>query len=420
MSPIAFKKTIIGLLPLIGLYFILIISFGHNELIADEGRHVEYALNLTNGYYTDLENPSFRNGPGYPLLIAPLLALGISNVFITLINALLLFGAVLFFYKTIVNYVGHKKALAFSYLLGLYPPFFKWLVYLHSEALAVFLVCGFLFHFMALHKNYSKKHLLISASFLGLLVLTKVIFAYVIIALFIFYFFVFMFKKSRKVKSSLVVLSIGFLFCVPYLGYTYAVTGEKFMLGTQGGEILYWRSTPFENEYGDWISSDVVAGNDTAEYYTTADITKNHGSFFEEIQALPHVERDARFKEKAIQNMKEHPLKYLKNTGASALRLFFNSPYSYTIQKPSTFFYFLPNLFFVIFLFSATYLGITKRASVSFELRFIALMALIFIGGLILLDGRVRHLIPAIPLILAVFVIIHDKFLAISLKPSTH
>ena len=47
--------------------------------------------------------------------------------------------------------------------------------------------------------------------------------------------------------------------------------------------------------------------------------------------------------------------------------------------------------------------------SIPFEIRFIGLAALIFIGGLTLLDGRVRHLLPILPLLLffIVFVFKH-------------
>jgi len=411
-------KSIRYFLPLLVIYIILILVFSKESFSGDEDRHMSYAQNIVQGFYADTDNPSLRNGPGYPLGMSVFVLAKAPYIVIKLANAVFLLLAVVFFYKTLSIYLSAKKAIILSYVFGLYPPILKWIIYMHSETLALFLVCGFLYFFLKLHKNEAnkKRNLSLAAIFLGTLALTKVIFAYAIIALFIFYLFVFIFKRSKKAKNSLLVLGIGFLFCIPYLGYTYAVTGEKFLWGTQGGEILYWRSTPFENEYGNWISADVVLGKEKGDYHTTSSIIKNHGAFVESLQEYSFLEQDALYKKKAIENMKTYPKKYLQNTVASAFRLFFNYPYSYTNQKPSSFFYILPNMFLVVLIVTTLFLGCKNLSLISFEIRFIALTGAIFIGGLILLDGRVRHLIPAIPLLLFIIAVINDKFVTVSIK----
>ena len=120
---------------------------------------------------------------------------------------------------------------------------------------------------------------------------------------------------------------------------------------------------------------------------------KNHGAFIQSLEPYSNVQRDSLFKQKAFTNIKEYPLKYLQNTAASTLRLFFNYPFSYTQQKPSSYFYILPNMFLIVFLSFAGYLAFFNVRFLPFEIRFIALFSLIYIGGIILLNGRVRHLI---------------------------
>ena len=376
--------------------------FSNNELVYDESRHMDYASNLTHGYYTDALNPELRNGPGYPLVITPLVLANAPYIAFRLLNALFFLLAVVFFFKSLSFYLKRKKALAWSYLFGLYPASIKWMILIYSESFALFLACGFLYYFIKAHKSTEKKYVnvLLSATFLGILALTKVLFGYVIITIALFYLIVFSFKRSKKIRLNLMVLIVGFLFCVPYLGYTYYLTGKTMYWGTGGGEILYWKSTPFPNEYGDWINTNVALGKEKRSYFDPSAIIRNHGDFIQSLGPYSFVQQDSLFKEKAIDNIKQYPLKFIQNTGASALRLFFNYPYTYTQQKMSSFFYILPNIFLTVFLILSMFLVIRNPMSIPFEIRFIGLTALIFIGGLTLLDGRVRHLLPILPLLL--------------------
>lgn len=417
MTKTTFRNKLV-FLPLLVVYIIMTLIFSKESFIGDEDRHLSYAQNLTEGFYTDVENPSLRIGPGYPLFMSVFVLAKAPNIVIKLANSVLLILAVIFLFKTLSFYVSEKTAIILSFVYGLYPPILKWNIYMHSETLALLLVCGFLYFFISLHRDVinRKRNLLLAAVFLGLLALTKVIFTYAIIALFMIYLLVFIIEKSKKAKNSLFVLALAFLFCIPYLGYTYAVTGKKFLWGTQGGEILYWRSTPFEGEYGDWISAGVVLGKDKGDYHTTSEIIKNHHAFVDSVQAFSFVEQDILYKEKAIENMKAYPIKYVQNTMASAFRLFSNTPYSYTNQKTSSFFYILPNMILLVLIITTLFLGFKKLSLIAFEIRFIALASAIFIGGLILLDGRVRNMIPAIPLLLFVIAVIKNQFLSVTIK----
>ena len=421
MKKSSFLKTALPFLPLLVFYVIVVSVFSSSELIGDEPRHMGYATNLANGYYAEPENPSLRNGPGYPLVILLPVILNASHDFIRFLNVPFMLLAVVFLYKVLRFYLKPTKAIMLSYLFGLYPPILKCMTSIYSEAFTLLLICGFLYYFIKLNRAQIKSKLLIilSASFLGVLVLTKVIFGYVILAAILFYLLLFLVKRSTQKRNLLFILIGGFLFSIPYLFYTYSITEKAFLWGTQGGEILYWRSTPFENEYGNWVSIEDVLGENNSEQYSTTELFNNHGDFIQSLVPLSYLERDALFKEKAIENIKQYPLKYIKNTAASAFRLFFNSPYSYTPQKMSSYFYIIPNMLLLTFLLFSVYLGIRNRKLVSFEIRFLGLMALIFIGGLTLLDGRVRHLIPIIPVILFIIAIASSQFIRFNIEGSS-
>lgn len=411
-------KSILPFLPLLLVYLALVALFSHDELIADEGRHMEYAINLTNGFYSDTENPSLRNGPGYPLLILPFVLINAPYIIFKLLNSLLLFIAAVFFFKTIVNYVNPRKAILLTYLFGLYPPFLKWLNYIHSETFSILLVCGFMYFFLRLNKQSSNKFLnmLLSASFLGILALTKVMFGYVLIVMTIIFVAVYFLKKSEKIKHTLIVIVGGFLFCIPYLFYTYSLTGKTLYWGTHSGEILYWRSTPFENEYGEWISSGVILGKVKDERLDNPAIIKNHRAFIESLEVYSHIERDSIYKKRAIENIKKYPIKYFQNTAANTLRLFFNYPFSYTPQKLTTFFYIVPNTFLFVLLLWSIYLAIRNLRLIPFEIRVIMLMSLIFFCGLVFSIGRVRHLLPIIPIFLLFIIFLNKKLVRIKIN----
>ncbi len=393
-------KAYLFLVPLALIYILALVVFSNHEIVADEGRYIEYATNLTHGFYTDTENPSLRNGPGYPLLISPLVLFDAPYFVIKIFNPIMILLGLVLFFKTLRFFLSKKKAIIITYILGLYPVLIKWMLYMHSESLAIFLICGFLYFLTKSYHQKSKTTVFIAASFLGYLALTKVIFGYVILATLFFCLIAFIVKRSSKLKDSLLLLIVSFAFCIPYLIYTYNVTNKVFYWGSQSGEILYWRSTPFPQEHGDWISSDVVYGKNNVDYFDTSSIIKNHGAFIKGIDSLKFIEKDDKYKEKAIENIKNHPIKYFQNTISSGLRLFFNYPYSYTPQKVTSYFYILPNMFLVVFLILAILVLFRFKIKIPINIVLVALISIIFIGGLTLSDGRVRHLLPIVPILL--------------------
>jgi len=413
-----FKESILPFLPILLIHLVVVLFFSPEGLKGDAVRYMNYAENLTQGFYADFEDPSIRNGPGYPLCLTLPVILKAPYIVIRLMNIAFLAVALVYFLKTLSRFLKRKYAIILCYALGLYPALVRASTRIISELFTILLVCGFLYYFVRLIKSSkpTKKDIILSSIFLAGVALTKIIFGYVIITLLIFSLLIFVFKRTQKLKAGILTLFFALLICTPYLAYTYSITQKVFTWGTHGGEMLYWRATPFENEYGDWISHGIILNGDDGTYCDAEALRENHGKFLEHAYTLSALERDVLFKEKALDNMKNHPKKYAHNTLASAFRLFFNYPYTYIPLKPSSYFYQIPNSFLVIFLLMAMLLAAFNLRKLTFEISFLGVFALIFLGGIILLDGRVRHLIAIIPVLIFVIASIFYKFLHIKFQ----
>ena len=70
-------KTIKIFLPLLFFYGFIIIAFSPDEFVYDEGRYIKFATYLSEGHYSPRDRIDLTNGPGYPLLLLPFLALKI-------------------------------------------------------------------------------------------------------------------------------------------------------------------------------------------------------------------------------------------------------------------------------------------------------------------------------------------------------
>jgi hypothetical protein len=307
-------------------------------LHADEIRYVELAKNLIHGYYSPFpENINLWNGPGYPILLMPFAALHVPLVYATLINALFHYLSLVFVHQSLSLVANKKIALVGGLLLAIYPNALSVLPLLYTEAFTSFLVSALIYSVTLYYIKKSNKYLLIAGGLLGYLTLTKIILGYVIVICLAICLGMLLFKKTRNyyVKSATLLL-IAFAVTVPYLAYTYYITGKVFYWGNSGGMSLYWMSTPFEREYGDWK---IPSLKNTQYPYifkskeTAALLRKNH---IKEMNFILNkhnaIEQDALFKQIAFQNIKAHPLKFATNYYYNVSRMLFNFPYSYAYQ----------------------------------------------------------------------------------------
>jgi len=193
------------------------------------------------------------------------------------------------------------------------------------------------------------------------------------------------------VEKVLAVNIIAMLFCLPYLFYTYSLTGKMFYWGTSGGMSFYWMSTPYSGEFGNWY--------DWSQVYAEPQLSANHHEFFDRIAQMDNVRRDEEFKKQALINIREHPQKFLTNWMCNLGRLLFSYPFSYKLQSPSTFYYLIPNMFLVVLAILCVYPTIIRYHNLPFEIIILLLISLIYLGGSTLLSAYERQLRPVFPIL---------------------
>lgn len=397
-------------LPLLFLYIVVIVVMSTDIFTGDEGRYVMFADNLTHGYYSPKDDVNLWNGPGYPILLAPFVLLKLPWLAAKLLNAIFMFTAIIYFYKTLKLYIENESRLVLlCYLLGLYPPLFLYLPTLHTEILSVFLICGFLFHFCKLyHDNKNaKKHLFIASIYLAYLALTKIFFGYVILAGILLFLFLYFWKRKDIYKKTVSVYLLALLLCSPYLLYTYSLTKRIFYWGDSGGSSLYWMATPYKDEFGDWIDAKRVMENSQFE---------KHKELFNKLKVLPRIRRDDELKRQAINNITQHPVKYLMNISANIGRMLFNYPYSYTPQKMDTYFYVVSNIFILTFSILCIYPYFARRKIIPEEMHIIIVSFLISFAGSSLVSAYPRQFMILIPFLLFWIIFILTKVVKVQLQ----
>src|SRR6266851_5649506 len=90
-------RTLTRLAPLLIVYAFVFFVASRPTLEGDEPRYAEFATHLTHGYYSDRPDVNLWNGPGYPLVLAPFVALHLPWRVVKAVNVFFLFGAVVYF-----------------------------------------------------------------------------------------------------------------------------------------------------------------------------------------------------------------------------------------------------------------------------------------------------------------------------------
>ncbi len=409
--------------PFLILYIILILIFAKNENFGDEIRYITYAENLTHGFYSPpYPYIDLGNGPGYPLLISPLVALNAPLILIKLMNAIFLYFSIVFLFKALKQILPYKFSLIFSLIWAFYPNNYEQLFYtlpdLFAPCLIPVLIFAMIKAFKSGNKNITLKYLLLAGFTFGYLILTKPIFGYVLICLFISILILWIFNhKSISYKKSLLVLLVAFMVNVPYLGYTYQLTGKMFYWSSFGGNNLYWMSTPYPGEYGGYYRfpftdrQDRIPGSEKQiQFY--------HQKDFDEILKNPEVkkanikngkiqfdlsngiEQDKLLKKIAIQNIKSHPLKFIQNCISNAGRMLFNYPASYVLQKPSTLQRLPVNGTIIVFAIFCLIPTLINWKKIPFTLRFLLALSLVYFGGSLMGSAGTRMFTLIVPILL--------------------
>jgi len=390
------------LLPLLFFYFFICAVFVDNNLEHDQARYAMYAQNLTKGFYAPPDTLFLWNGPGYPLLLVPFVKANVPMMWAKLMNPIFLFFAVCFVYLVLREYMSPKISLAGSYALGLYFPVYHPMTFLYTESLSTFLVAGFAFFVVKSFRNGRGYHIWAAGFFCAYLALTKVIFGYVIG--FSLVLSLLCLKVSKTWRKMAGIYAISLLFCLPYLLYTYSITGKLFYWTNIGGLNIYWMSSPYPKEYGDYRPTHTVL---------TEDHLRHHKDFYQEMAELNYVERDALFKKRALSNIKQHPLKYCRNWVANLGRMWYDYPFTYKYQRPETLFFMVPGSFLLASLVLCSYPLWKRRKSIPRELAGLIWFAIIYLGGSTLIHTSIRYVLPIVPVLIILIFYTANRILEI-------
>lgn len=367
----------------------------------DEWRYLYYANNLLRGFYSPHDRVFLWNGPGYPLFLVPFVkADWIEGA--RYANAFWHAGAIAYGWSMLRQRLRPPWSVAAIMFFGVYGPLQEHLPLLYTEVLCFFLVTAWMYH--ALESRRSQLHAIVAGCYLGLLCLTKVVFGAALMAYGVILLLAWLRRRSAMLKVYLVQCALAFAICVPYLGYTYSLTGKPFYWSTVSPNAFYWLSSPYPDEWGDWYHQGWV--------YQNPILRAHHQAIFDQLTGLgrnPDLpvqeqifnmctpEAAEVWFAQGLANVRGHPLKFARNWCSNIARLFLDVPVSvrgtrflndYSVWH-------LPMLAWTLVVAVAAR---RERVRVPSPWLPLGLLALLVIGGYSLGSAIARYLIPLVPL----------------------
>ena len=378
----------------------------HNSItIGDEQRYIDYANGLWEGKYSpSFPNVYIWNGPGYPIFLMPFVKIGMNVIGLRILNCLMYLIAIIIFDRLISRKFTVKLANFVILFLAAYFPIYLEITQAITESITFLLIVLFLNEYYKEQKNY-----FVIGLIFGFLVLTKAILGFILLLLLIIHLLMFISNRSVENKFNFKVFIVAFLLNVPYLTYTYSLTGKLFYWANSGGVSLYWMTSPHEGEFGDWPSiyfADKLL-------YDTKKLDSLHLAEIKHVCSFPMSLRDDEYRKISVNNIKNHPVKYIRNYISNFQRFFFNMPNSYSKHREIMMWYFP----FTIFMFLGFILVLWNFMKVNFKLnrtRFalsLILVSYVFLSCLVF--AYPRFLNPIVPLIiLLAFEVIREHLLS--------
>lgn len=392
------RRDLAYLLPLLAVY-LLALAFVpvHPD---DEASYITLAERLTHGTYVTGDqgalldanpmSPDLWFGPGLPAILAPLVAVNAPTDVLRLVGPLFLFGAMLLLFVLARDRWGRRVALISTYGVGLYVPFLTLLPNLHSEVPAIFFIAAAM---LALSRHVNGGGWLsftAAAVAIAALALTRVAYGWVLTAMLVVLAGWWLVRRASVAGRAAAIVAVALALCVPWLAYTHEKTGRLFVWGNSGALSLYWMTSPYPGDLGDWQKAD--------EAFTNPALAP-HRAFFESLGGLTLAEQNARIEHRALRNIAQHPEKYAKNVAANISRMLFNSPYSRNRERVKDLVYALPNALVVGAVALSVLVLIPRRRRLPPETGpFVVLAATAFTLHA-LLSAYPRMLMPLIPVL---------------------
>jgi hypothetical protein len=302
------------------------------EEFGDEWRYLLYADNLLHGFFSPRGRVFLHNGPGYPLVLAPFVAAHWTDG-ARYLNAFLHAGAIVYAWRILSSRLSLRGAALALFPLAIYPPIFVHLPLLYTETLTFFLVIAWIHHALAARER--PRHWIVAGALLGFLALTKVVFGLILEVFLVGLCLLWLIRRSPTVLAWLKQASLAFALCIPFLVYTFSLTGKPFYWASLGANSFYWLTSPYPGELGDWyhqgwVAHDpILSAHHKAIYDRAIGLSENPNlSDRELVYRLTTPESDKIFLEAALQNVRAHPAKFALNWCANLSRLFFDMPTS--------------------------------------------------------------------------------------------
>tara|TARA_R110002096_G_scaffold16106_14_gene55049 strand:+ start:12650 stop:14089 length:1440 start_codon:yes stop_codon:yes gene_type:complete len=416
-------RTVLGLSIF---HLLLIIFLSPDQLLNDEPRYFSGANNLTKGYFVEEKLPDFTNGPGYPMLLAPVMGLlgfefdrmiqdpdtfefyvpgesgePLKNLKwrllpLRLLNIPFLAIGYLAIYFASKLLIPSRWALAVMLAMALNPFQLRWVPMIMTENVTPMLFGLFAWAYIKglQAKSFSWKLVILAGLAFAWLAMTRTMFGYVALGALLSAPVLCLIDGYReKLKAATIPFVAALIFCIPYLSYTHHHTGKVFCWATNGTELLYWITSPHEGEYGSWLQEKWVKGDPL--------LAENHLSFIQSASELPPIEREERWMEGVKKHLESEGVEkaLVRNYAANLCRVFFNVPRSRKFENFPKLVWALTG--FVVFLgmAGATIVTLWKWRDVHMAIKLLLLCFGIYFCGVLLLPAEPRYLIPVFPAI---------------------
>jgi len=368
----------------------------------DEWRYVHYAKNLLHGFYSPRDRVFISNGPGYPLFLAPFLAAGWLDG-ARYANAVFHALSLVYAWFILNARVRLPWSLAAVGLLFLYLPTAEFLPLLYTELACFFLVCGWTYHALAIERTRAQT--LLAGIYLALLALTKSVFGYVLVAfLGLSLVNALWTRHERAWRAHAQAAALALVLCVPYLAYTYSLTGRFFHWNSLGPNSFYWLTSPYPEEVGDWYHQGWVQQNPILRAHHFALFQEASGlardpnlSVEEQVLNLSTPEANDLFARAARDNVREHPFKFAKNWLYNVVRLFLDVPTSVR-KTPFWNLYSRSHLFLLAFTAYVAARACRARVAPARPFLPVLLFAALGFAAYSLSSATARFLFPLIPI----------------------
>lgn len=377
-------------------YGAMAIASRDKPLAGDEPRYVEYAVNLSNGYYVSPEQPHFINTPGYPLLLMPFVTRGSQGYLAArMANVLLMALATWLFFHLACRYLPPAPATGITLISVFHPTLAGEIPLLMSEALSFVLLVGFLSAFvrgLELSNSARWRWVVVATVAFAALAMTRVIFGYVAMALLGFSVLGILTHRSwRRVWLATAVTCVGTLvLCMPYLAYTKAMTGKTLCWTTTGGEMFYWMTSSRPGENGHWFSHDTVLER--------PELSAHRGLYVEACQTKSPAS-EQRLIDRAREQFQANPKGFLYNWLCNWPRMFFGFPRSFEYENITRVVLIAWNGPLILALVASLLLGWRRWLAAPPELTIQLLICLIFMGGSSLAPALPRYLVIMLPVL---------------------